>query len=142
MKGRSFLLGATSTWTQVLWLKAPPPDAAYPARATTASAPRAGARYYLYFGTYTVSDGTAGCLYLLTTKDGTPITKDANASLTALPRIPDRGATLPTDFGRVSSVDLTLTPAGTGSGTLTLVHDNGSAAAGGTLTVVGRIAEQ
>jgi hypothetical protein len=95
--------------------------------------------YYVYYGTYTVSDGTTGCLYVVTSIDGKRIDNHGNAALTGQPRIPPRGATLPVDFGIVKSLALEFKPDDTGTGTMRLAHVNGSRALHGRLKIVGRI---
>lgn len=95
---RRFSLAQPSSWMEVQWLSTLPPDK----RRTDAPAalPRSAQPYYIYYGTYTVSDGTTGCFYLVTSVSGEPIDAKGNAAITAQPRIPPKGATLPTISAR------------------------------------------
>lgn len=133
-----FALVQPSSWMQVEWLSVPPPGSR--PHGVEAGAPRIAAGYYLYYGTYQLTDKTQGCAYVVTTIDGKPLNVAGNAAVTAMPRIPDGGATLPSDFGMVATLALTFKSDGTGSGTVLLTH-NGSATAvmTGTLKIVGRI---
>jgi hypothetical protein len=134
---RRFLLAQPSSWAQVEWLSNLPPEnhrAALPAVTPQSTQP-----YYIYFGTYTVSDGTTGCFYLVTSVNGDPIDTKGNAAITAQPRIPPTGATLPSDFGSVQNVQLKLKTDDTGTGTMTLVHYDGTSALTGTIKITGRI---
>jgi hypothetical protein len=134
---RRFSLAQPSSWMEVQWLRTPPPGKHRAALPT--ALPRSTQHYYVYFGTYTVSDGTTGCFYLVTSVSGEPIDGKGNAAITAQPRIPPTGATLPSDFGAVKNLQLKLKNDDTGSGTITLVHYDGTAALTGTITVVGRV---
>jgi hypothetical protein len=122
-----FALAQPSSWTEVEWLKVPPPQALSDAAAGSTGG------YVAYWGTYRVSNGTSGCLYLIAPSSG------GRASLTALPRIPPKGATLPVDFGKISSLALTIDAGGRGTGQATLVREDGSAKATATLTIEGTI---
>lgn len=122
---RTFVLRQPSTWTKVEWLKVLPPARR---QAHARSTPEA---YVEYWGTYTLSDKTQGCLYVVAPQRG------GDATVTAAPRIPTNGATLPVDFGTVSALTLKLKNDQTGSGTVTLVHANGSPAMTGTLAILG-----
>ena len=134
---RRFSLAQPSSWMEVQWLSTLPPDK----QRTDAPAalPRSAQPYYIYYGTYTVSDGTTGCFYLVTSVSGEPIDAKGNAAITAQPRIPPKGATLPHDFGAVKNLQLKLKNDDSGSGTMTLVHYDGTAALTGTITIVGRV---
>lgn len=122
---RLFVLRQPSTWTKVEWLKVLPP-------AATQVHPRSTPRAYVeYWGTYTLSDKTQGCLYVVAPRRG------GDATVTGAPRIPTKGATLPVDFGTVLALTFKLKNDQTGSGTVTLVHTNGSPAMTGTLTILG-----
>jgi hypothetical protein len=135
-RGR-FSLGQPSSWTEVQWLSTLPPGTHRAAVPT--ALPRSTQPYYIYFGTYAVSDGTTGCFYLVTSVSGEPIDGKGNAAITAQPRIPPKGATLPNDFGAVKNLQLKMKKDDTGSGTMTLVHYDGTDALTGTITVVGRV---
>lgn len=135
---RFSLFRAPSSWMQVQWLRTPPPGRHRAAVPTTE--PRTD-RYNLYFGTYTVSDGTTGCFYLVEGIGGAPIAGNGNAAITALPRIPSIGATLPHDFGSVKNLQVRLKPDDTGNGTIALVHYDGSDALTGTIKIVGKISQ-
>ncbi len=134
---RRFSLAQPSSWTQVEWLRVPPPGKNRSARRT--ALPQSAEPYYVYYGTYTVSDGTKGCFYLVTSVNGDPIDAKGNAAVTAQPRIPPTGATLPEDFGAVKNLQLKLKKDDSGSGTMTLVHYDGTAAFTVTIAVVGRV---
>jgi len=121
-----FTLAQPSSWTEVEWLKIPPPEASRHA-ATTPNG------YVEYWGTYRVGNGTSGCLYVSARSGG------GRAAVTAVPRIPPKGATLPVDFGKLSSLTLTLDAKGSGTGQATLVREDGSAKATATLTIVGAV---
>lgn len=131
-----FALAQPSSWTEVEWLKVPPPGAAH---ISAPRSPRGKTPYYIYFGNYAVSDGTNGCLYVVTSIDGKPIDSHGNAALTGQPRIPPTGATLPVGAGFVSMLHLTVKSDGTGSGSMVLVHYDGSKALTGTLSIAGRV---
>ena len=134
---RFSLFRAPSSWMEVEWLGTPPPGKQ--SVGLPATSRRSAARYNLYFGTYTVSDGTTGCFYLVAGDGGAPIAGDGNAAITALARIPSTGATLPHDFGAVKNLQVRLKNDDTGSGTMTLVHYDGSDALTGTIAVAGRV---
>ena len=94
---------------QVQWLRTPPPGRHR--SFVPAALPRDGGPYFTYFGTYTVSDGTTGCFYLVTTVNGDDISdKNASIALTGQPRIPTTGATLPQNFGAIKNIMLKLQP--------------------------------
>ena len=134
---RRFSLAQPSSWMEVQWLSTLPPGKKR--SAAPAAFRRNAERNYVYYGTYAVSDGTTGCFYLVTSVSGEPIDAKGNAAITALPRIPPKGATLPHDFGSVKNLQLKLKNDDSGSGTITLVHYDGTAALTGTITVVGRV---
>jgi len=134
---RKFSLAQPSSWTEVQWLSTLPPSRRGAAAPT--ALPRSAQPYYIYVGTYRVSDGTTGCFYLVTSVSGEPIDGKSNSAVTAQPRIPPKGATLPNDFGAVKNLQLKLKKDDTGTGTMTLVHYDGTAALTGTINVVGRI---
>jgi hypothetical protein len=121
----TFSLHQPSTWTTVQWLKVPPPTA-HPIHR-----PSASVTYVQYWGTYTLSDKTQGCLYIVASSD------TGDTTVTGSPRIPTKGATIPVDFGTVATLTFKLKKEGTGSGTVTLVHTDGSPAMTGTLTIMG-----
>lgn len=134
----TFVLKQPSSWAEVEWLRFPPPGkAATQAPHQDAHAHSSGT-YYIYYGTYTVSDGTQGCLYVVTDY-GMPTTTPPTAALTAQPRIPPTGATLPVDFGVVATLHLKLRADGTGAGVMQLAHSDGSIVLRGRLDIVGRI---
>jgi hypothetical protein len=134
---RRFSLAQPSSWMEVQWLSTLPPGKN---RSAAPAVFRGNAeRNYVYYGTYAVSDGTTGCFYLVTSISGEPIDAKGNAAITAQPRIPPKGATLPHDFGSVKNLQLKLKGDDSGSGTMTLVHYDGTAALTGTITVVGRV---
>ncbi|HTA40260.1 MAG TPA: hypothetical protein VK760_14345 [Candidatus Acidoferrales bacterium] len=138
LERRNFSLARPfSSWTQLQWLETPPPGKHR--AAAPAVLPHGSGHYYIYFGTYTVSDGTTGCFYLVNSVDGKPIVENRNAAITAQPRIPPEGATLPQDFGTVKNIYLKLKIGDTGSGTMTLVHYDGSNALTGTIKITGRV---
>jgi hypothetical protein len=137
LAGRRFSLAQPSSWMEVQWLSTLPPG--QDRTEAPAALPRSAEHDYVYYGTYTVSDGTTGCFYLVTSISGKPIDANGNAAITAQPRIPPKGATLPHDFGAVESLKLTLKNDDSGSGTMTLVHYDGTAALTGTIAVAGRV---
>jgi hypothetical protein len=137
LTGRRFSLAQPSSWMEVQWLSTLPPGKDRFESPT--ALPRSMQPYYVYYGTYTVSDGTTGCFYLVTSVGGEPIDAKGNAAITAQPRIPPKGATLPHDFGSVKNLQLRLKNDDSGSGTMTLVHYDGTAALTGTIAVVGRV---
>jgi hypothetical protein len=139
IKKRVFMLAQPSSWFEVQWLKVLPPDPKTQEAWSAMLPPHAVGNNYTYYGTYTVSDGTTGCLYIVTSINGGPINSARKAALTAQPRIPPTGATLPVDSGVVGSITLTVNANGTGKGSMQLVHSNGSKALSGTLRIVGRI---
>lgn len=115
-----------STWTTVQWLKVPPPRT-HRIRSGTAQA----LSYIQYWGMYTLGDETQGCPYIVA------LPETGDTTVTDSPRIPPEGATLPVDFGNVKSLRFKLENDRTGSGTVTLVHTDGSPAMTGTLTIMG-----
>lgn len=131
IRNRRFVLAQPSSWTQVVWYKIPPPRAR---RDAVTQSPHTRAKRDLFIGTYRISDGTIGCL---------EIAQDhgAQAALTAIPHIPDTGATLPGGFGSVKTIVLSFDTNGAGTGTISLVHPDGSGALHGTLKISGRITE-
>ena len=137
LAARRFSLARPSSWMEVQWLSTLPPGKDRPEASEALL--RVAEPYYVYYGTYTVSDGTTGCFYLVTSVSGEPIDAKGNAAITAQPRIPPKGATLPHDFGAVKNLQLKLKNDDSGSGTMTLVHYDGTAALTGTITVVGRV---
>ena len=134
---RRFSLVQPSSWAEVQWLRDLPPGEAR--SASPSRRPRSTQPNYVYFGTYQVSDGTTGCFYLVTSINGDPIDAKNNAAITAEPRIPPKGATLPHDFGTVKNLQLKLKNDDTGTGTMTLIHYDGTDALTGTITIQGRV---
>jgi hypothetical protein len=133
------LLPGPSSWMQVQWLSTPPPGKH---RATLpATRPRDTGHYNLYFGTYKLSDRTMGCFYLVESVGGKPIGGNGNAAITALPRIPSTGATLPLDFGEVHALQVTLHADDTGGGNVILDHYNGNPAMGGAIQIIGKVSQ-
>jgi hypothetical protein len=124
---RTFSLHQPSTWTTVQWLKVPPP------RARPTQRRSASANYVQYWGTYTLSDKTQGCLYIVTSPD------TRQTTVTGSPRVPTKGATIPVNFGTVATLTFKLKNDRTGSGTVSLVHTDGSPAMTGTLTILGPV---
>lgn len=99
---------------------------------------------YFYFGSYSVgSPGgaqTTGCAIFETTQDGTPLApspppSDNAIGFGALQVSSSLSPVFPPTTGTVSTMNLTVTPAGTGSGTFTL-----SDGETGTLSITSRIA--
>ncbi|MBV8489356.1 MAG: hypothetical protein JO199_02410 [Candidatus Eremiobacteraeota bacterium] len=133
-RGGSFHLAQPTTWMQVEWLSTPPPAKRHRV------APHSTKGIRTYFGTYTVSDGTQGCLYVTVRVDGGIIVARDRAAVTGDPRIPDTGATLPVNSGEVSTMDLSIAKNGTGSGTFELAPwGGGKALFTGTITLSGYV---
>ncbi|HTU80869.1 MAG TPA: hypothetical protein VMF61_01990 [Candidatus Acidoferrales bacterium] len=122
----SFSLQQPSSWLQVTWYSAPPPGAR---RALPPQVPHAKTPYDVYWGNYRVSDGTQGCIYIVV-----PAAAKTMSAVTAQPHIPGSGATIPDDFGQVGTLTIDLKKS---SGAFVLVHDDGSKAFTGTLSIRG-----